>query len=68
MLEYCKVVVDDLSRVGCVDTLEGIREDIMGVSMILSLMAGDGQQVEPEQLLVCSGILRLAADALGSLL
>ena len=66
MLEYCTATTGDLSRMDCIDMLGGIREDIEGVTAILTSMAGDILLVEPEELLVCQGVLRLAAEALGA--
>ena len=68
ILGYCTTEVDNLSNVGQVDTLEDIQADIRGVSMILASMACDGMSVEPEQLLVCRGVLGLVADVLGGVI
>lgn len=49
MLEYCTATTDELSRMDCIDTLGGVREDIKGVSAILTLMADNIMQVEPKR-------------------
>ena len=66
MLEYCTATTGELSRMDCIDVLGGVREDIEGVSAILASMAGDILLVEPEELLVCRGVLRLAAETIGT--
>ena len=48
----------------CVDTLEDIRSDVMGVSKILRAVANEVPDDEQEQMLVCYGVLGCAAEAL----
>ena len=64
--EYCTTTIKDLSPIACVDLLEDIRSDVMGVSLILRAIANEDSTGE-EQMLVCYGVLHCAAEALGAL-
>ena len=66
MNEYCTATIKDLSPIACVDLLEDIRSDIMGISLILRAIANEDCAGE-EQMLVCYGVLGCAAEALGAL-
>ncbi len=64
MFEYCTTRELELSPVVCVDLLVDLRSDIEGVSRILRAVAHEVPSPEEEQMLVCSGVLGCAAEAL----
>lgn len=65
MLVYTAPITDDLNAVRSVDILVDIKSDIRGCALFLQSAANNGAEVEQEQLLLISGMLSLAADALG---